>query len=835
MTLRRSLGFLLCATLLSPALLRAQERCALPTNSITTTAPWHGPLQRSVTLRADDISLAEALQRIADAAGVRFSYSPEAVPVDRRVCVAYHAVPVGQALHELLRGIELEPRVVNDEHIVLAPTRARTDQLDRAQPSTVVSLEQLLVRSSPTTSANDAATGGTFVVEGRMLAQQPSATLAAALNGIVPGLWLWQDAASGVASSYGSVRGASSFRATSPKVYIDGIEVANSQLLGRIAPATVERIEIIRGPQGAALYGANALSGVINIITRRDHVEGGSPLRYVQGGFGAAASDFATGTTLSQEHSLSLAVGANGRSAGLNLSFGTLGEYAPDAGARHVVADAFGRIVGTRSVITASVRFLGERAGIGRSPLLPDSLPIFGFRSSTEQAAQPATRQYTLGLSARLQPTAQWTHSLLVGVDGYNADQQLAALPFSAVGTDVLSDALRASARVSSVRSFAADVTVGTVTLAAEHSLLRQRGTTIVDGTDGAPTMGGHYDTDHWGGSAGSRLPPHATPKPPSVGSGRAFDQVMSNTGLSAQSAVVWNQLLHLTAGVRLEQNGAPFDFGPWAVLPMTGSAVTVTRGPVGLKLHAAYGKAIRWPAQPSWATSWQQQQYFRLTQPPEEQSGVEAGVDVRFGDVASLQLTRFDQTATGATQQDNTSSPPGSYSHQPLLGVGTIENRGWEVHASWQRGHLSLGGTVSFVDSRVTDLAPDYDGDLHRGDRMLLVPAQTASLSAAWTETDWSASISAARARDWINYDRLALLNDLAGATDPITGDALRPYWRSYDGHTHLSATVTRQLTQRFLLTLTGTNLFDAQVGEPDNITIVPGRTFSLGIRARF
>jgi iron complex outermembrane receptor protein len=36
-------------------------------------------------------------------------------------------------------------------------------------------------------------------------------------------------------------------------VYVDGIGVANPLLLTAVNPETVERIEIIRGPQGAAL------------------------------------------------------------------------------------------------------------------------------------------------------------------------------------------------------------------------------------------------------------------------------------------------------------------------------------------------------------------------------------------------------------------------------------------------------------------------------------------------------------------------------------------------------------------------------------------------------
>ena len=56
-------------------------------------------------------------------------------------------------------------------------------------------------------------------------------------------------------------------------VLVDGREI-NNEILGfpfwqsmSVHPADIERIEVIRGP-GSALYGANAHSGVISIITR---------------------------------------------------------------------------------------------------------------------------------------------------------------------------------------------------------------------------------------------------------------------------------------------------------------------------------------------------------------------------------------------------------------------------------------------------------------------------------------------------------------------------------------------------------------------------------------
>jgi iron complex outermembrane receptor protein len=224
------------------------------------------------------------------------------------------------------------------------------------------------------------------------------------------------------------------------------------------------------------------------------------------------------------------------------------------------------------------------------------------------------------------------------------------------------------------------------------------------------------------------------------------------------------------------------------------------------------------------------------VVQPPEEQTGLEAGVDVRIG-LAALHVTRFDQLATSAGQSAVLAPARTLRTYPALRGgytVGTIANRGWELEASLEHGRLALGGSLSFVDSRVRGLAAGYSGDLRPGDRILAVPARVASLSASWTDLAWSATVTAARAADWINYDRLALLTDLASHDDPTLPD-LRRYWRRYDGFTHLNATATRQLGQRFALTLTGTNLLGVQVGEPDNITVVPGRAFGLGVRATF
>ena len=151
-------------------------------------------------------------------------------------------------------------------------------------------------------------------------------------------------------------------------------------------------------------------------------------------------------------------------------------------------------------------------------------------------------------------------------------------------------------------------------------------------------------------------------------------------------------------------------------------------------------------------------------------------------------------------------------------------------------RGGLSLGGALTLVNSRVLQLASGYAGDLRTGDRPLEVPSRTMSLSAGWNSARWSASLGATRATNWVNYDRISLARAFA-STDPDhqpTGATLRDYWQTYNGVTRLRASFSRDVFRSLSVVAYGENLLNAQRGEPDNITIVPGRTITAGLRIR-
>jgi iron complex outermembrane receptor protein len=327
-----------------------------------------------------------------------------------------------------------------------------------------------------------------------------------------------------------------------------------------------------------------------------------------------------------------------------------------------------------------------------------------------------------------------------------------------------------------------------------------------------------------------------------------------------AQANVSWRDAAYLTTGLRVERNVAFWANRSVSMLPMVGVAVLHDYGPLTVKLRSAYGRGIRPAATPMRGTAWfdPRAQARLLNLAPEEQSGIEAGVDFFVGKAFGLQVTRFDQLASGLIQrvayapgdghnQGSSAEPEYPELHHQihaedrrisylLQNVGEITNRGWELRSELNFSALALSGTFSTVDSRVRQTAQAYVGDLRVGDRMLEVPAKTGSVSASWIGGGWTSSVAASRSWDWIDYDRIALAGAFSNSaqTDAeLVGPHLRNYWLKYSGVTRLRASVGRNLFRGLSLTFSGENLLNRQHGEPDNVTVVPGRTLIFGLRA--
>lgn len=847
------------ATRASPAQAVA---CPVPRiDPAAASSQWAPPLDRVLTLHSAELSLRDALDRVAATARLRVSYSADLLPLNRAVCLSANGEPAGSVLAGLLAGTNVTAVGVGGNQVVLTPRRDAPAEhpSEESMASSLGVLDRVVVTGSATTTGGPerGLSVGITVLDGRQLARDRTSALSSALDEYVPGVWGWAQSPSSMISSYASIRGASSFGLSYPKVYIDGIEVANPLLLSRFNPTAVDHIEVIRGPQGSALYGTDAISGVINIVTLHEGVPADGARTTLRSNIGLAQSNVRLGgrqgafgnDVLRQEHSLSIASGTSTQSANLNVSVGSIGSFIPDGYSRDLMASGSARKVGQAGTLSGTARLFVERAGTPSSPLVGSTAPGTDDTTTVPQAVT----EYTLGASGTRILDSTWTASFVAGIDGYRlSNVQTDFTPIKNMLDSALhaaeGGADRATLRLSSVHELThSDRNRATLTVALEHATLRvatlqaQTAVSVSDdygGGDGS--NGGSNGSGSNSGSSGNSSHVSAVD---ATSPTRRVVSWQNSTGLVAQSNVELNNTFFLTGGVRFEHDSRLALSDAVEVLPMLGASAVGGRGPFTVKLRAAYGKGIRPPATPSRLQFWQAHDAIIVQNAlgPERQSGIEGGIDLFVTRAFSFQVTRFDQKASGLAQLVGV---PIDSDRRPrrfvniAQNVGEISNRGWELQSTGNFGRLSLNGTLSLVDSRVRKLATGYGGDLTPGDRMLQVPARTESITAAWNARRWNVSLGASRALDWINYDEQRLSTAWATDSQPsqmLTGPLLRQYWMHYDGGTRLRASAARALMRGWAFEISGENLLNHQVGEPDNVTIVPGRTLMTGLRLRF
>jgi vitamin B12 transporter len=208
--------------------------------------------------------------------------------------------------------------------------------------------------------------------------------------------------------------------ASNTLVLIDGVRVGSATLgqtdLAAISLAQVERIEIMRGP-GSSLYGADAIGGVVNIVTRRGD---GAP--YVSGSVAggnhrsAEAYLAVSGSNEAFDYALS-ASGESSNGVSAVLPGDLFGIYNPDDDgfARYglSLAGGYSWQKGQRiglSYSASKVRSQFDSAEYPPPNFLPDPSPDFRNRVTT----QLTTLQYQGTVSA------EWTNLLRAS---YQTDQ----------------------------------------------------------------------------------------------------------------------------------------------------------------------------------------------------------------------------------------------------------------------------------------------------------------------------------------------------------------------------------------------------------------------------
>lgn len=205
------------------------------------------------------------------------------------------------------------------------------------------------------------------------------------------------------------------------KTYVDGVELANSQYLSQIDPSSIERIEILTGPQASTIYGSNALNGVMQIFTKRSSMS--KPQIMLNVSSGVAQNSF--NSRLAPTHIFGTQVsGAEGRlSYNIGSSWNFIGSWTPSKQMQRISTNGGGRLGFGNLTVDVSGRY-GDTRNRERGARTENETELrsTGTWGPSFQAGLPRPRTSTLvgrtlGLVVDYRSASWWSYEVGFGSD----------------------------------------------------------------------------------------------------------------------------------------------------------------------------------------------------------------------------------------------------------------------------------------------------------------------------------------------------------------------------------------------------------------------------------
>lgn len=667
-------------------------------------------------------------------------------------------------------------------------------------------LEQVVVTGPVVPTEQRAIPTPISVVTAEDIQKQNLQRLDQIFRGGVPGAIAW-DQGPGY-DYYGNiaVRGASSLGTLHTiKTLIDGVEVANSFDIATIDPNSVDRIEITRGPQASTLYGAGALDGVMQIFTKKGSVGLTRPDVIAKISAGGVGGFDGSSTAFQTDNALSVLGGGENGSYNLGGSYRHGGESVPSYQLTDWNISAGGQTIQGQFTLSSFARY---------AALTADAPWDTRFQSYSFLSRPPyltnRLRQQTYGVTAILEATPNWHHTLTLGYDQSYYSNAQTQPRFTTPADSFLTASTQHEGKVSLLYHTDLSLELG----AAVAATL---------------TAGANYDTYDFASSYTTG----ATQTTGNLnGSTSAGITEWTNRGYFGQIQLAVSKRLFFTGGLRAEQDP---NFGPelgtaWS--PRLGAAYVVRLGQATVKLRASYGESIR---APDFGTRNGQvtPNFVKLANPalaPERQRGADGGVEVYVGRT-SLGVSYYSQRTIDLIQFVVIPDTIFTFQFQNLA---RVKNEGWEFEWHLPLGPVHLTGTYSITNSTVQRLPAAYAGDYRVGDRILGIPHTSGGATVTYSPVPGTTLTGGVTfIGHWTNTDQVALYGFYFGG-QPYRGSG-RAYWMTYPTVTKFSLGVNQTVTEGLTAFLRAENAGNTLRFEQDNLHIPRPRSVIVGANVRF
>ncbi len=577
-----------------------------------------------------------------------------------------------------------------------APLRERPLNVTSATAPVVLTLEIPSLKEEITVTATKTETpisqvgSSVTVVTGQELASEGISTVSEALRRVA-GLTLVQSGGLGQVTSLFIRGGGSNYT----KVMIDGIPVnepGGTYNFANLSTTGIDRIEVVRGPQ-SALFGSDAVAGVVQIFTRRGTREGLSPKPsgFVEGG------TFATyrygGGIDGRGDRFDYALYLSRLDTDNNVANGSFND--------ETVTGNLGLRPTHKSEIRVVFRSEAGRAGVpGQWAFERPDLDAY-YRRRDESGSVSYSYQATTSWSQRLSYTVNDSRQLSadpIDSGSYTPQYQgrTAPFPFSDFTYETLNQTRRQKVDYQS-------------------DLLLPHGHLLTGGAD--------YERES--GTVGD---PQLNP----------LEAVRNNYGAYFQDQWSIRNRFFTAAGVRLDHNQS-FGFFAAPRLSMTfhvhqpgpGSAWGLT------KLKGNFGLGIR---EPSLIESFSNSPFF-LGNPnlrPERALSFDAGVEQHFGSGSSVvEVTYFenrfrDQIGFQVTDYTTFAGTFFNIGKTRARGVETVLRR--DLGRQWE-----IAGGYTFLDSKVLESTDATDPAFAEGQQLFRRPRHSGYVDLRWKPGRWT------------------------------------------------------------------------------------------------
>jgi outer membrane receptor protein involved in Fe transport len=786
-----------------------------------------------IVLEAAEPNAARAMPTHADAAG-RVTDAESGSPVERARVTVDDTGPAALSGADgsfRLTSVSVGPHRVTARRVGYAPvtrsvafTADSAITIDFALRATARSLDEVVVTGTIAPTEVRAVPSPITVISSRDIEEFGATQVDGLFRGTVPGTVAIDD---GTHDGYPGLafRGGIDFNqgVSSPaKIYLDGVELAYGNAFSQIDPKSIDHIEITRGPQASTLYGAGAMVGVIQIFTKHGLAPLTHPQVDAQVSAGGVQSQWANGETFHQDHSLGVSAGNTQFDYAARASYTSTGEWAPEYDSKRAVFS--GRVGGNLGGLRLDLTGQYSHRVYHVAPIDPymaqavrDGRWETGFDAFFDKPFFPSDTRSdeNVGLTASFSTAPWWQHHVVLGFDGYDNPRGSTAPRFLTPTDSLREYGEFATSRASIAYNTTLSAHLGpsvtsALTLGADYWTTTESSVSASEHADGTFALGAAYIRDSY-----------------------------NNTGLFAQEQLGFANRFFLTAGVRGDHND---NFGSGygsAIAPRLGASYADKAGSVGYKLRASYGVAIQPPLPFQKSASLAAAPFsVQLANPdlgPERQRGLDAGVDLYFGNRASFGASYYNQRVDGMITTVVLSAPGDTTEVDQNQNIGRIKNSGVELEGSFNAAPFTFSATYSVLHSTVEQVSGgalgDGTGQYHAGDRLLLIPHTSGGFNTGLTLGRTQLHAGLTYIGSFRNYDRIALFDAVFGG-DP-NPQAPRAYIIDYPSVFKWNASVTQALPRGVTAFVRVDNLTNSYGSEVDNITAVHGRLTVIGLRS--